>query len=65
VETRIAQAEKLMRAYRVESTPTFVVAGKYKVNGSSYEDIVAITKYLVDRELASTTAAAPPAPAKK
>jgi thiol:disulfide interchange protein DsbA len=59
VETRVTQAEKLMRAYRVDSTPTFVVAGKYKVNGGSYEDIIAITKYLVDRELAS----APPAAA--
>jgi thiol:disulfide interchange protein DsbA len=66
VETRIAQAEKLMRAYRVDSTPTFVVAGKYKVNGGSYDDIIATTKYLVDRELASAPApAAAPAPQKK
>ena len=53
VETKIGQAEKLVRAYRAESTPTFVVAGKYKVNNvGSYDDVMNIIRFLVDRELA-------------
>jgi thiol:disulfide interchange protein DsbA len=62
VETRVAQAEKLVRAYRADSTPTFVVAGKFKVeprNAGGYEEVIGIIRFLVDRELAS----APPAPA--
>jgi thiol:disulfide interchange protein DsbA len=61
VETKIAQAEKVMRAYRIDSTPTFIVAGKYKVeprNAGGYEEVVNIIRYLVDRELASAPAAA-------
>lgn len=55
VETKIGQAEKLVRAYRAESTPTFVVAGKYRVESRSaagYDDIMNIVRYLVERELA-------------
>jgi thiol:disulfide interchange protein DsbA len=55
VETRIGQADKLVKAYRAESTPTFVVAGKYRVspqNASGYDEVVAIIRFLVDKELA-------------
>jgi len=53
VETRIGQAEKLVRAYRAESTPTFVVAGKYKVATlGSYDEVIGVVRALVDRELA-------------
>ena len=43
VETKIAQTEKLFRAYRADSTPTFVVAGKYKIeprNAGGYDDAI-------------------------
>ncbi len=51
VETKIGQADKLVRAYRADSTPTFVVAGKYKVNGQSYDEMMAVIRFLVDKEL--------------
>lgn len=61
VETRVSQAEKLVRAYRADSTPTFVVAGKYKVeprNAGGYEEVINVIRFLVERELASAPAAA-------
>ena len=55
VETKIGQTEKLIRAYRADSTPTFVVAGKYKVeprNAGSYDEVMKVILYLVNHELA-------------
>nr|AIA15613.1 DSBA-like thioredoxin domain protein [uncultured bacterium] len=57
IETKVGQADKLVKAYRAESTPTFVVAGKYKVDSHSATDFEGMTKIvlaLVDRELAGT-----------
>ena len=53
VETKVGQAEKLVRAYRAESTPTFIVAGKYKVASlGSYDEVMTVVRFLVDREIA-------------
>jgi thiol:disulfide interchange protein DsbA len=63
VETRVQQADRLVRAYRADSTPTFVVAGKFKVeprNAGGYEEVIGIIRFLVDRELASAAPAAAP-----
>jgi thiol:disulfide interchange protein DsbA len=68
VETKVSQAEKLVRAYRADSTPTFVVAGKYRVeprNAGGYEEVIRVIRYLVDRELASMPATAAPAAGRK
>jgi thiol:disulfide interchange protein DsbA len=54
IETKVGQADKLVKAYRAESTPTFVVAGKYRVDShsaSDYEGMTRIVLALVDREL--------------
>lgn len=64
VETKIAQTERLFRAYRADSTPTFVVAGKYKIeprNAGGYEEAIQVIRYLVDRELAALGGGAPAA----
>ena len=56
VETRIAQAEKLMRAYRVDSTPTFVVAGKYRLHFESAggaDQAIELINFLVAKEAAA------------
>lgn len=57
IETKVGQTDKLVKAYRAESTPTFVVAGKYKVDSHSAADFEGMTKIvlaLVDRELQGT-----------
>lgn len=56
VETKVQQAERLVRAYRADSTPTFVVHGKYKLEPravGSYDEAIKLILFLVDRELAS------------
>jgi thiol:disulfide interchange protein DsbA len=56
VETKVQQAERLVRAYRADSTPTFIVAGKYKVNldaTGGYDGAIALIRWLVDREIAA------------
>jgi thiol:disulfide interchange protein DsbA len=53
VETRMKQSDALVKAYLVEGTPTMVVAGKYRINGTmlsgatDYTDLIA---YLVKKE---------------
>jgi thiol:disulfide interchange protein DsbA len=56
VETRIGQSERLVRAYRADSTPTFVVNGKWKVESRAlrtYDDLVQIVLFLVAKEMRS------------
>jgi protein dithiol oxidoreductase (disulfide-forming) len=53
VETRIGRAEQLVRAYQADSTPTFVVNGKYVVEPSragSYDAAAAVIRFLVAKE---------------
>lgn len=64
VEARMAQAHKRAIAYGIDSTPTLVVNGKWRVNGdgvSSYEEMIAVLNYLIAMEAASlpTPTAAP------
>jgi thiol:disulfide interchange protein DsbA len=35
VETQLRRADELMRSYRIDGTPTLIVAGKYRVSGES------------------------------
>lgn len=54
VETRIGQSERLVRAYRADSTPTFVVNGKWKVESRSlrtYDELIQLVLFLVAKEL--------------
>lgn len=56
VDSRVRQGEQAMRNYRINSTPTVVVAGKYVVNprtAGSHERMVRIIDYLVKQEAAA------------
>lgn len=53
VDTKLRRAEALGRRYRISSTPTVVVNGKYVVNGDkvrSYSQILEIADYLAEKE---------------
>lgn len=53
VDTKLRRAEALGRRYRITSTPTVVVNGKYLANGDkirTYDEIFDIAQYLAARE---------------
>jgi thiol:disulfide interchange protein DsbA len=53
VDTKIRQADQTIRNYRVESTPTIVVAGKYRLDAQSAggtDQLIELVKYLVAKE---------------
>lgn len=50
INTQVRKADAFVRAAQVDSTPTIVVAGKYRVNGQSAgsaDNLVELVKYLV------------------
>jgi len=56
VDTRMRQADQLIRDYRVESTPTIVVDGKYRLDVQSaggLDQLIELVKWLVAKESAS------------
>jgi len=64
VDTRIRAAENLILAYHVDSTPTIIVNGKYRITGVSagnLERMIAVTRWLVAQETAAAAKAATPA----
>lgn len=53
VEASMRRADMLMRAYKVPSTPTIVVNGRYRLDGASaggYSQLIELTKWLVAKE---------------
>jgi thiol:disulfide interchange protein DsbA len=53
VDRKTREAEQLIRACQVVSTPTIVVNGKYRADASSaggYEQLIELVKYLVAQE---------------
>jgi protein dithiol oxidoreductase (disulfide-forming) len=61
VDLKIKQAEAQIKAMQISSTPTLVVAGKYRINNEAYrtvDEIIEVVNFLVAKESA---AAAPPA----
>jgi thiol:disulfide interchange protein DsbA len=56
VNTQMKRADDRMKALGVDSTPTIVVNGKYRLTpisaGKSYDDTIALTKWLVAKETA-------------
>jgi len=55
VDTRLRQADQLIRNYRVESTPTVVVNGKYRLDTQSAggpDQLIDLVKWLVAKESA-------------
>ena len=66
VDLKMRQADNQIIAMQVDSTPSLVVNGKYKVNRESVKGddaLIELVKFLVAKE--SAPAAAPAAPAKK
>ncbi len=63
MDVQMRQADQFVKTCLVDSTPTMIVDGKYRVSvdsaGGSYPQLLEVTKWLVARELA----ALPPAPA--
>lgn len=52
IQAQMDRARDFLIRSGVDATPTFVVAGKYRVTGNSLEDILRITDALVARERA-------------
>lgn len=50
VELKIRRATEHMQRTRVPSTPSIVVNGRYLVRGSSYQDMLRIASYLIEKE---------------
>jgi thiol:disulfide interchange protein DsbA len=53
VDTKVRQADQLIRNYRVESTPTIVINGKYRLDLQSAggaDQLVELVKWLVAKE---------------
>jgi thiol:disulfide interchange protein DsbA len=53
VDTKVRQADQIIRSYRVESTPTIVVNGKYRLDVQSAggpEQVIDLVRFLVARE---------------
>ena len=66
VDLKIKQAEAQIKAMQIMSTPTLVVAGKYRINNEAFrnvDEIIEVVNYLVGLESAKG-AAAPAAPKK-
>lgn len=55
INTKMKRADSLIKAYGVDSTPTFVVAGKYRFTARSagaIDQIVPLLKFLIEKESA-------------
>jgi len=53
VETRIGQTENLLIKYGISQTPTFIVNGKYRVNGVTLDkadQLIEVVKWLAAKE---------------
>ena len=50
VDAQMRQAAALTRAWELEGTPSVVVAGRYRVLGKDFQDMLRITDWLVARE---------------
>jgi len=53
VNTKMKRADAQIKAYGVDSTPTIIVNGKYRITGVSaggYDKVQALVKYLIEKE---------------
>lgn len=50
VDARLERAEHFIRRSGVDGTPALVVNGKYRVRGTSFEDMLRIAEHLIARE---------------
>ena len=62
IQARLAQARKRVIAYGVDSTPTLIVNGKWRISGdglSSYEEMLAVLKYVLTMDAIAQKSAKP------
>jgi thiol:disulfide interchange protein DsbA len=62
VDTRVRQADQLVKDYRVQGTPTVVVNGKYRLDVQSAggpDQVIELVKWLVAKESPAGAAARP------
>lgn len=65
VKAQMGRALQFLQRTGVESTPTLIVDGKYRITGKSWEANLGIAEHLIAAERAAMQAdAAPPAPAR-
>ena len=50
VDAQVRQAAALAQAWELEGTPALVVAGRYRVLGHDFEDMLRIADWLIARE---------------
>ena len=53
VDAQCRRADALVKAYRVEGTPTLIVNGRYKVGGEALRDqnnLIGLVRFLVEKE---------------
>jgi thiol:disulfide interchange protein DsbA len=56
VESRIRRAHEYMKRSRVANTPSLIIDGRYLVRGTSFQDMLRIASYLIEKEHASQVA---------
>jgi thiol:disulfide interchange protein DsbA len=66
VENKINQAKQMIRSYKIQGTPTLVVAGKYLITGQQPQDVPRILNDVIAKVRQERgMGAKPAAPAKK
>ena len=58
VEARMQRSASYVRAAGLQGTPSLIVNGRYRVQAATFEDMLRITSWLVERERASARAKA-------
>ncbi len=56
VDLKVRRASEHMQRTRIPSTPSLVINGRYLVRGDTYQDMLRIADYLIEKERAATAA---------
>ena len=62
IDAKLKRAQQFLQRSGVDSTPTLVVNGKYRVIGKTFEDSLRIADHLVAQERAAQARAPPRRP---
>ena len=50
VDAKVRRANEYMQRTKVPSTPTVIINGRYLVKGATYDDMLRIATYLIEKE---------------
>ena len=56
IEPRFVARTEYMQRIKIPSTPTVVINGRYLVKGATYDDMLRIATYLIEKERTATAA---------